>query len=305
MGKHYGLDIPTLSELRIDVDKDWQTKGITNIKQVAAAMSKGDLAVRDTTILVRIPPGGDGYVLTSQGLGKLLVWGPPGGALNYYFPISLESSHAEAAVTPDHSISKNAALASSHYQAVVDTPADYIRRLDPALGAVDSVTMKASADQAIAKSFHMPSGLSILCDGFVEETAAAVQTDKTAQARSPAANDLSLNPMTPALGDKVYVGSAYPFWQAQVKVDTVGVGNWLNQWYYWNGAWVPVVNEVDGSNQWLFGTSTLCHISHDPQGDWVPCVIQGMNLYWLKSETTAFTNQITGPLGSQVWVAIA
>ncbi|GAJ19565.1 unnamed protein product, partial [marine sediment metagenome] len=23
MGKHYGLDVPTLRELRIDVDKEW------------------------------------------------------------------------------------------------------------------------------------------------------------------------------------------------------------------------------------------------------------------------------------------
>lgn len=304
-----GFSTPTtgvdrLSQLIIDADKDWQTKGITNIKQVAALMSRGDLVVRDNSILVRIQAGPLNYVLTSTGPGKKPVWAPAGGALNYYFPVVLESAHTEAIVPIDHTHNEPAPFASSHYQAYVDDPADYLRRLDLVLGAVDAQSVLVGPDHSIAKPFLMPSGLSILCDGFVEETAAAVQTDKTAQARDPAANDLNLNPMTPALGDKVYVGSLYPFWQAQVLVGTVGVGNWLNSWYYWNGAWVPVVNEVDGSNQWLFG-ATMCHISHDVQGDWVPCVIQGMNLYWLMSDTTAFTNQITAPLGSQVWVAIA
>lgn len=294
-----------LSEITIDVDKDWQAFGIYNIRQVAANMVIGNLAQHNGIILERIANGPVGYVLTSQGPGKKVTWAPAGGSLNYYFPISLDSSHAEAVTTPDHSIAETAPLASTHKEAYVDTPADYIRRLDLALGGVDSATMKASADHTIAVSFPTPSALSILCDGFVEETAAAVQTDKTAQAQSPAANDLNLNPMTPAVNDKVYIGSNYKFWQAQVLIGTPGVGNWLNSWFYWNGAaWVAVVNEIDGSNEWQFG-AVLATITHTPQAGWVPCVVMAMNLYWIRSNTNAFTNQITAPLGSQVWVAIA
>lgn len=304
-----GFQTPTtgidrISQLIIDADKDWQTRGITNIKQVAALMSRGDLIVRNDSILARIQAGPLSYVLTSRGPGKKATWAPAGGALNYYFPVLVESAHAEAIVTVDQVINENAALASSHYQAYVDTPADYIRRLDCAIALADAEAVLAGPDQTIAITATPRSALSILCDGFVEETAAAVQTDKTAEARSPAANDLNLNPMTPAIGDKVYIGSAYPFWQAQVQVATAGVGNWLNSWFYWNGAWVPAVGEIDGSNEWQFGTG-LGTISHTPQGDWVPTIIQAMNLYWLMSNTTGFVNQITAPLGSQVWVAIA
>jgi hypothetical protein len=295
-----------LSEITIDVDKDWQAFGITNIRQVAANMVIGNLAQHNGIILERIAPGAPGYVLTSQGTGKKVTWAPAGGSLNYYFPVSMESSHAEVITTPDQSIAESAAFATDHKETCGDAPADNIKQLTPALSAADSATMKASADQSVAKAFGMPSALSILCDGFVEETAAAVQTDKTAQARDAVANDLNLNPMTPAIGDKVYVGSNYVFWQVQVMVGTVGVGNWLDAWYYWNGAaWIAVVNEVDGSNQWLFGAATLCHISHTPQVGWQQCVIQGMNLYWLMCDTVGFVNQITAPLGTQVWVAIA
>jgi hypothetical protein len=294
-----------LSEITIDVDKDWQAFGITNIRQVAAGMVIGNLAQHNGLILERVACGPPGYVLTSQGPGKKVTWAPPGGSLNYYFPVSLESSHAEAVTTPDHTIAEAADFDTDHKETCGDAPADYIKQLTPALVAADSAVMKAAADQSVANTIGPESALSIICDGFVEETAAAVQTDKTAQAQNPAANDLNLNPMTPALGDKIYIGSNYVFWQAQVLVGTIGVGNWLNSWFYWNGAWVPVINEIDGSNQWLFGPPTITHISHIPQGDWVQRVIQGMNLYWLMSDTTAFTNQITAPLGSQVWVAIA
>jgi len=302
-----GFDTPKkvlISQVYIDADKDWEAMGISNLKEVALGMTKGDFGVRGNSVLVRLQPGPITYVLVSAGPGHIPVWMPAPGPLNLYLAAQIDSGHAEAVVPVDQLISKNAALASAHYQVYVDTPADYIRMLDPALGAVDAASIIAGPDQSIAKSFLMPSGLSILCDGFVEETAAAAQTDHTAEARDAVANDLVLNPMTPVVNDKVYIGSNYPFWQAQVLVGTAGVGNWLNSWYYWNGAWVPVVGEIDGSNEWQFGAGLGC-ITHTPQGDWALKVIMGMNLYWLMSNTDGFTNQVTGPLGTQVWVAIA
>lgn len=304
-----GFQTPTtgidrISQLIIDVDKDWLTRGITNIKQVAASMSRGDLVVRDNSVLVRIQAGPLNYVLTSTGPGKKPVWAPAGGALNYYFPAIIEAAHAEAVVPIDHSHNVNAALASAHYQVYVDTPADYIRRLDVAIALADAEAILAGPDQTIAKTAIPRSALSILCDGFVEETAGAVQTDHTAEARNATINDLNLNPMSDTVLDKIYIGSNYPFWQAQTLLSTTGVGNWTNAWYYWNGAWVPVVGENDGTNEWQFGTG-LGMLSHIPQGDWVPCVIQGMNLYWVMSRTDNWVSRITKPLGAQIWVAIA
>ena len=366
--------ITKLSELEIDADKDWQVKGITNIKQVAASMVIGNLAQHNGTILQRIVNGGDGYVLTSQGLGKLLVWGPAGGALRYFFPVSIESGHAEAIVAMDRYHNEDIPLTSEYKMAYLDAPADMIKRLTPTLVSADAEDVLAGPDQTIAKTITPKSALTILCDGFVEEAAFDVgahdaadsttimtdsgraawaddaligktiynitdgssgvitdndaqtatvvalaggadnkwqagdtyiiRTDHTTEARDAAANDLNLNPMSDTVLDKVYIGSNYKFWQAQVLLGATGVGNWTNSWYYWNGAWVPVFDEHDGTNEWQFGTG-LGMVSHTPQGDWVPSVIQGMNLYWLMVRTDNWVSRATKPLGSQIWVAIA
>jgi hypothetical protein len=298
-----------ISQVEIDADKVWEDilgtpHGISRLKEVVLGMIKGDLAVRGNTVLQRLAAGPISFILTSAGEGHIPVWMPAAGALDRYLAAQIELSHAEGVVTPDQTIANNAPLTSEHKEAYGDAPADMIKLLSPAVALADAESVLSGPDVSIPTTVSPQSALSILCDGFVEETAAAVQTDKTAQARDAVANDLNLNPMTPLIGDKIYIGSNYPFWQAQVMVGTQGVGNWTNSWSYWNGAWVPVVGEIDGSNEWQFGTGLAC-ISHTPQGDWVQCVIQGMNLYWLKSETIGFVNQITAPLGTQVWVAIA
>jgi len=306
-----GFDTPkkvVISQVEIDDDKVWEDTfgtphGISRLKEVVLGMIKGDLAVRGTDVLESIVAGNIGYVLTSAGPLHKPVWEPSPGPLELYLPAVIESGHAEAVVPVDQSVNKNAAIASAHYQAYVDTPLDYIRRLDRGLALADAEAILAGPDQTHNENVSPQSALSILCDGFVEETAAAVQTDNTAAARDAVANDLSLNPMTPAVNDKIYVGSNYPFWQVQFQVGTIGVGNWTNQWYYWNGAWVPVVGEIDGANEWQYGPGFVT-TAHTPQGDWVQHIIQAMNLYWLKCETTGFVNQVTAPLGTQVWVAI-
>jgi len=296
--------ITKISELEIDADKDWQGKGISNIKEIAEAMAIGHIAQFGGTRLIKWPPGVAHMVLTSQGAGKLVIWAPGGTYLNRYFPVSLDLEDAEAIVGVGQSHNENAPIASSHVQAYGDAPADYIRRLTPAIALVDAETVLVGPDQTIAKTSTPRSALSILCDGFVEETAAAVQTDHTAEAREATANDLNLNPMSDTVLDKIYIGSNYKFWQAQVQVGISGVGNWTNTWYYWNGAWTPVVGEIDGAVEWQFGAG-LGLISHTPQGDWVTSLIQGKTLYWLMCRTDNFGSRTTKPLGSQIWVAIA
>lgn len=296
--------ITKLSELNIDADKDWNTKGITNIKQVAAAMSTGNIVQHNGTILVRLMNGPDTYVLTSQGTGKLLTWAPPAGALKYYLPISISSALYTAIVAASQSVSKNAALAITKKYTTGDDPADGIKQIQLPLSSAKSLSVKAAADQAVAKNVPVKCGLSILVDGFVEETALGVQTDHTAAARDGTANDLNLNPMSDTVLDKIYIGSNYKFWQAQMQLGTQGVGNWTNAWYYWNGvAWVAVVGELDGANEWQ-ASPGLTFINHTPQADWALTTILGMNLYWLMSRTDAFVNRTTKPLGSQAWVAI-
>ncbi|MDD5510607.1 MAG: hypothetical protein PHI12_07355 [Dehalococcoidales bacterium] len=299
-----GGGVTTLSALTIDADKDWAAKGITNLKELAAGMAIGDLLVRNLTKLERLQPGPIGYGFTSAGPLHIPSWQPFPVAGVYYYPAPIMSSHTEAIKAVAQSVTKNAALASILKKAYSDDPADLIRRFDATLASAHAENVIAAVDESITKNARIKSGLSILCDGFVEETAAAAQTDHTAEARSGAANDLNLCPMSDTVLDKIYIGSNYKFWQAQIQVGTGGAGNWTNVTYYWNGAWAAVVDENDGSNSFQHGAG-LKFISHTPQGDWALSNIMGMNLYWLMIRTDNWINRVTKPLGSQIWVAIA
>ena len=85
--------VKALSQLEIDADKDWQEKGITNIRQVAAGMAIGHLTQHDGTRLVTLEPGLDKKVLISRGPGNLVYWGD---AVMYFWriiPALLEEDH--------------------------------------------------------------------------------------------------------------------------------------------------------------------------------------------------------------------
>lgn len=66
--------ITKLSELTIDADKDWAAFGITDIKEVTAGMTKGDLLFFDGAIISKISPGSIGTMFTTQGLGAAPIW---------------------------------------------------------------------------------------------------------------------------------------------------------------------------------------------------------------------------------------
>ncbi len=299
------LGISKLSQLNIDADKDWNTKGIVNIKQLAAAMDVGDLLVRGAGgYLVRLAPGTANLVLTSSGPGALPTWQPGGTYLNRYFPFTIYLNDPAVSViaAPDKTISKNASLTRDYKKAYTDDPANYIKRLLATIASTDAQNVIAAADHSIAKNGPLACSIEVLVDGFVEETAVGAQTDKTAEARSGTADDINLPPFT-AVNDKIYIGSAWPFWQAWVNVTTNGSGNWVNSCYYWNGAWTACVDE-GGDADFQAGARWI-RVQHTPQGDWALSVIQGMNLYWMKIETTAWVSEAVAPLGGQIFIAIA
>ena len=71
------LGIDRLSELTIDADKNWQAMGISNIRELAAGMIKGNMLTHDGAVIDILTPGSPGLILTSDGPGNPLVWGHP------------------------------------------------------------------------------------------------------------------------------------------------------------------------------------------------------------------------------------
>ena len=70
--------VSRLSELTIDADKDWNGKGVSNLRELAAGMQKGDLLQHgDSGVLEKVSPGPIAFELTSSGPGRKVEWKAP------------------------------------------------------------------------------------------------------------------------------------------------------------------------------------------------------------------------------------
>lgn len=69
--------ITKLSQLQIDADKIWLDKGISNIKEIVLAMTKGDIVFHDGTRLVKLSPGVLGSELKTKGPGANPIYSFP------------------------------------------------------------------------------------------------------------------------------------------------------------------------------------------------------------------------------------
>ncbi len=63
-----------LSELVIDQDKDWAAFAMTNVKEIAEGMSKGDIVYHDGNGLRKLSPGSIGTNLTSHDFDNDVTW---------------------------------------------------------------------------------------------------------------------------------------------------------------------------------------------------------------------------------------
>jgi hypothetical protein len=224
------------------------------------------------------------------------------GIYDRWYPVTIAlPPPTVAVVAPDHTDNEPAPLTSQHVETYGDLPASGVKQLTPTLGLTDAESVMAAADQEESDpaDFTSQVGMQMLIDGAVADDG-GVETDETAQARDATANDMTLLPAAPAVGDAYMLGSTYKadvFW---LNIGTAGAGNWTLQMFYWDGAaWVASVDEVETSAQ--FQASGLKSWRHTPQGDWATKVIQGMDLYWVRIEVVNFVNIVTQPLGTQSW----
>jgi len=292
--------ISRLSELEIDADKDWQTKGISNIKEIVLGMGIGDVVQHDGARLVKLSPGQAHHVLTSEGVGKLVVWAPGGTYFYRYFPVTVYLTHGAAKVSPDKSHSKNIPLSSWNRQAYGDAPADYIKRLIPSIALADAeavVTPNKTGDKSA------PIAAVLLLKKVIEGAVAddgGVQTDETAAAQNSTANDMTLLPAAPAVNDAYYFGFGRLWDLLWLNVGTAGVGTWALAWEYWNGTvWAALADVVDDTTALtMAGTNK---VDFTRPGDWALTTILAMNLYWIRARVSSFTGMSTQPLGTQAW----
>jgi hypothetical protein len=129
-----------------------------------------------------------------------------------------------------------------------------------------------------------------------------VQTDETAAANNPTANDMTLLPAAPAVNDAYYFGYSAPWDWLRLNIGTAGAGIWTLAWEYWNGAaWAELPGVVDGTSH--FGNSGENEVTFTRPGDWATTDVGGiLGLYWIRARVSAYSSITTQPLGSQAWI---
>lgn len=290
MGKHYGLDVPTLRELRIDVDKEWldeegQPRGITKLKEVAAAMAQGGIAYRGPDILEKLAADyGVGYnFLHAKNTGidepewmdiQEIIGYITGGANRMIAPPTL--------VIPTPSISQ---VTEQHSSPPGKTATPSLTIPVPSVSKATATYTPGAVDGAIAD------------DG-------GVQTDETTAANNATANDMTLLPAVPAVDDAYYFGLSTPWDWLCLNIGTAGAGVWTIVWEYWNGSTWPSLPSgyYDTSNGFRNGGKQS--LSFVRPTDWATSSIMLMDLYWVRARVTAYTSVTTQPLGTQAWIGI-
>ena len=72
------LGVTRLSQLEVDIDKDWGGYGVSNMKELASGMQRGDILQRgDSGVLEKLSPGPIGFEITSNGQGHEVDWQAP------------------------------------------------------------------------------------------------------------------------------------------------------------------------------------------------------------------------------------
>jgi hypothetical protein len=289
--------ITKLSELEINVDKDWERKGIFNIKEVAQGMVIGDIVQHDGAKLVKLSPGTPSYVLTSEGAGKVIVWAPGGTYYERFFPVSILGSHAEAVVVPQL-INKSALIATSESDTQIPTqsPALTTSRF-VATVTPQNISKTASPGTQLANERTYPISGAVADDG-------GVQTDETIAANNDTANDMTLLPAVPAVNDAYYFAYGSTFGKIRLNQGTAGAGEWTIVWEYWNGTtWAGLSNVNDETNG--FRASGHKFITFDVPGDWATTTVAGLGpYYWVRSRMTTYTSITTQPLGTRAWIVL-
>jgi len=298
--------ITRLSELTIDADKNWQAMGVSNVKELAAGMARGDLLARGLSIIQRLQPGTPGYVLTSAGPLHVPSWQPPAVALEYYIPVPIDLTHAEAKVVPDDTHNEDAPITSPYVADYLDDVANNLTRLDRGVALVDAEAIVAPdhSNNVPALITAVPGTWEKIVDGAVKEDTPA-QVDDTANAQSAAANDMELLPALPVVNDAYYIGFAVPFDIVWLQIGTSGVGNWATTEEYWDGfAWTALAGVADDTAQFM-AAAGLHYTSFTRPGDWALTNVAGVgNLYWMRYRVSAFVNINTQPWGTQAWCEV-
>ena len=279
--------------------------GLSDIKQVAAAMTGGDMIAKGPGgILVRIPAGVANTVLTSNGPGVIPSFQPGGLYLNRYYPVSIYNAILESVINAaDQSISKTIPLSSVYKYAYTDDPTDFIKLKTPALASSVTPTMIAAADQSkaiTAGPMHRFYDIMLVVTAAIAyNNTGSVYTNETANADGYVTNGMTLLPAVPSTNCAYYFGFPYLFDSISLVIGTQGAGTWTIVWEYWNGgAWAALTGVTDGTSGFTSGTGTKT-VTFTRGAGWATTSVNAVGpYYYVRARVSAYTSITTQPKGS-------
>ena len=302
--------ISRLSQLMIDADKDWQSKGISNLKEVAAVMGHGDLVVKTTStpILIKLLPfygvgqhflhcksiGGGKYEPEWKDIVDVIAYIT--GGVNKIIDIPTLSIPAPPSIS--FAVAADASGGGHIGEKTLGIPA-------PSIGLATAAAPGGGVTSAQALTIPTPSIAEALAvryavGGAIAE-AAAVQTDETVAANNITANDMTLLPAVPAVNDAYYFGYSALWDWLRLNIGTAGAGVWTIVWEYWNGtAWAALPDIVDGTSHFVSAGDR--EVTFTRPADWATTAILAITLYWIRARVSAYTSITTQPKGTQAWI---
>jgi len=295
------------STVTIDADKNMAGFGLSNMKQVVAAMVGGDLIAKGLGgVLIRIPAGVANTVLTSAGVGLVPTWAPGGLYLNRYYPVTIALPDPVVTKNParNHTDSEPASLATDYNDATGDQTVGLgiVKAQLPAITAPDTETLNFAPDYSDTKTPapHTHIDLIQVLEGAVADDGGAT-TDETAAAKNATANDMTLFPAAPADDDAYYFGSDYLFDELILNIGTAGNGVWSVAWEYYDvdTTWHALADLVDGTN--AFEAAAGNHsVTFTKDANWTAVAIGGVGpMYWIRCRMDVYTSIVTQPKGTQ------
>ncbi len=310
-----------LSQLEIDVSKDWAGHLIKNIgpavenadalRKVEAILqtamaSKGDIIFRGDSGAERLTPdAGKGYnFLRSRGPGLSPVWQDIEGLIQF-MTAALNRAVAFDLALPVPGISQVSVQASSPpgrtAGPTLSVPQPSVNLITD-IGAGGGVAATPSLNIPVVGvlieiTTGEPVGGAIADDG-------GVQANETAAANNDTTNDMTLLPSVPVVNDAYYFGHASLWDWLELRIGTVGNGIWTIIWEYWNGTiWAALPGINDGTSAFMVSGNKL--VTFTRPLDWAQTTVGGIaNLYWIRARVSAYTSIVTQPRGNRAFIWI-
>ena len=164
----------------------------------------------------------------------------------------------------------------------------------------EAVVHLRDVDGSLAQRFNASTGVggAVADDGGVE-------TDETTEANEDTADDMTLLPAAPAVGDAYYFGFSRTFNAVQLNISTAAtaVVGYVITWEYSKGSdvWAALAGVTDGTATYTNAGVNI--IDWTIPSDWATDEVGAISgLYWVRGRVSIFVDVTTVPIGQQAWI---